>query len=275
PQLLVLYGRRRVGKTELINRFREGKRLVYYQALQTTRAEQLRQVRDQIYLHQPDLLPSPDIELPSWEAVFRLFLRAAKTRRLGLVLDEFPYLCDSDASLPSLIQRLWDQEAPGSHFFLLLCGSHLSVMESQVLGHKAPLFGRRTGQLQLEPLNFRTAAAFFPAYGWEDQAVVYGLLGGMPAYLGRFDPRQSIRANVLAHVLSPLGTLYQEPDFIMRQELRDPSVYSALLRTIASGQTRLNQIVQPVGLKPTSAAYYLENLMALGLIHREVPITET
>ncbi len=273
-ELLIVYGRRRVGKTELLLRFarHSAKRYLYFLATQGTQAEQLRQLSEILrQTFQDPLLRT--LTFSDWNTVFTYLGQQARQKRLLVILDEFPYLCEATPELPSIIQRFWDLEGQHSRLFLVLCGSQLGFMERKVLGERSPLYGRRTGQLRLQPLDFRAASQFFPGYEPRERLLAYGMLGGMPAYLRRFSPALSLKANLLRELLNVQGYLYEEPRFLLRMELRDVRVYASMLGAIASGCTRLNEIAQRVGVPVHTASKYLSVLQELALIVREVPFT--
>ncbi len=272
-ELVVVCGRRRVGKTELLLRFCREKPSLYFLAAQVTRAEHLRQLGDALRAAFPD----PALEqwtLTSWEGALRYLAQLANEQRLAVIFDEFPYLCEAEPSLPSLLQQFWDTEGRRSQLFLVLCGSQMSTMEREVLAHRTPLYGRRTGQLRVVPMGVQAAGLFLPDYSPADKVGAYGVVGGMPGYLRRFDPERSLRQNVLREILHPQGFLYQEPGFLLRMELRDPRTYMALLGAIASGCTRLNEAAQRSGLTVHTASKYLAVLQELGVVQREVSALE-
>jgi AAA+ ATPase superfamily predicted ATPase len=272
--LLVLYGRRRAGKTSLLREFGRGRRTVFFVADMSSRADQLAAFSRVAF----DTLGETELEgtaLPSWEAALRFVAGRAREAALLLVLDEFSYLCDSDPSLPSVIQRLWDAELQGTRLHLILCGSYVSFMEKEILGAKNPLYGRRTGEWLLAPFGFREARLFFPRRSIEEQVAIYGVLGGVPAYLERFDPAGSLEENVVRQILSRGSPLYNEPRFLLMQELRDPSTYFSICRAIANGRTTPNEIAQGAGLPDRGvASRYLQTLRELHLIERRTPATE-
>ncbi len=274
PELIVVYGRRRVGKTELLLQFaqRGRKKTLYFLATQVTRQEHLRQFTQVMRSVFQD--PLLDVTtFPTWEAVFTYLGERARRERLLVILDEFPYLCESAPELPSVIQKFWDLQGQNSRMYLVLCGSHMGFMEREILGEKSPLYGRRTGQIRLQPFDFREASLFFPHYSPEERLTAYGMLGGMPAYLLRFSTDQPLRENLLQEMLQTQGYLYEEPRFLLRMELRDPRVYAAVLSAIASGCTKLNEIAQRIGLTAPVTSKYLGVLQELGLVAREVPFT--
>jgi hypothetical protein len=269
PELYILYGRRRVGKTELLREFCQGKRHVYFQAAQVSEDDNRRHLAAAIAegLQEPLLAMA---RFDDWETPLQELSRRARDDRLVVVLDEFPYLCDSAPGLPSLLQRFWDHNARESRLLLALCGSAISFMENEVLAERSPLFGRRTGQQELLPFGFREAAQFVPRYGSEDRLRVFGILGGMPMYLTQFNDRVSLAQNVQAHILRPQALLHEEPTNLLRGELRDPGTYHSILNAIASGLTRSTEIAQRVGIAVTALGRYLPALQELRLVRRVV-----
>lgn len=292
-ELYVLYGRRRVGKTELLRAFCEAKRHIFFVADLGTEAGALAELTrriSQFAYDRPDAIGP----FPSWDAAFDFLARLATRERLVVVLDEFTYLIDTNAAIPSILQRRWDTGLRETRLMLILCGSYVGMMERHVLSYRSPLYGRRTAQWQLQPLAFPDAIRFFPAgfgvpavihAGFGVPAVIhhtdradrvraYSIVGGVPAYLLQLDDRVSLLDNVEQRILT-LGTfLYDEPRFLLLQELGDPHRYFAILEAIAAGRTRQNEIAQAAGIAPSSIPFYLATLRELGLVERVVPATE-
>jgi len=273
PELFVLYGRRRVGKTELLQQFCQGHRAVYFLAAQVRDRDNLRAFRQAVAEGLGDEL-ALSVEFPDWGAALGFLAERAGDERLVVVLDEFPYLCEGDKSLPSQVQRFWDTRGKRSSLLLVLCGSQMSFMEKEVLAERSPLFGRRTGQKRLEPLAPTEALDFFPRWELRDRVLAYAVLGGMPAYLTRFDDATSLRDNLLRDVLRPEGYLFDEVSFLLRSELSNPATYNSLLAALARGGERLNDIALDVGVDSTTANKYLHVLRELRLVEREVPLTD-
>jgi hypothetical protein len=270
-EFFVLYGRRRVGKTELLARFCEGKRAIFFVSdlgselsLRTAFSAAVNAV----------LFGSAQMDAvySSWEALFNTLNQAAQQERLVVVLDEFPYIASSHPPLASILQKVWDQSLKNSKIMLILCGSYIGMMEEVVLGYQAPLYGRRTAQYLLEPLHFKDARLFFPSFTPEDQVRAYAIYGGTPAYLTTIIPDMSLHENILNNILTRGSYLYDEVRFILQQELREPRNYFAILQAIAAGKTRLNEIKLATGLDGATA--YLDTLQQLHLVEREVPVTE-
>lgn len=271
-EFFVLYGRRRVGKTELLARFCEGKRSVFFVAdfgsESSLRASLSRAINRAVF--PPGL---EDAVYSSWEALFQAIGQAAQAERLVVVLDEFPYMVAAHLPLASILQKAWDESLAKSKTMLILCGSYIGMMEEAVLGYQAPLYGRRTAQFLLEPLEFKDARLFFPLYSYEDQVRAYAVFGGTPAYLKTIDSQITLNDNILNNILTRGTYLYDEVRFILQQELREPRNYFAILQAIAAGNTRLNGIKLAAGLDGATA--YLDTLQQLHLVERTVPVTET
>ncbi|MHB8088725.1 MAG: ATP-binding protein, partial [Anaerolineaceae bacterium] len=271
-EFFVLYGRRRVGKTELMARFCEGKRAVFFVSdlgseisLRTALSSTINAI-----IFGPGQM---DAVYSSWEALFQALGQAAQKERLVVVLDEFPYMVAAHTPLASILQKTWDQTLKNSQIMLILCGSYIGMMEETVLGYQAPLYGRRTAQYLLEPLQFKDARLFFPSFPNEDQVRAYAVYGGTPAYLHTIEPNKSFKENIQENILARGSYLYDEVRFILQQELREPRNYFAILQALAAGKTRLNEIKQATGIDGATA--YLDTLQQLHLIERLVPVTET
>lgn len=273
PELFVLYGRRRVGKTELLQQFCRSRRAVYFLAAQVREKDNLRAFRDALTDGIDDPLAA-NIEFPDWGAALNFAAERAKDERLIVVLDEFPYLCDATKGMPSVIQRFWDTRGKHSQLMLVLCGSQVSFMEREVLAERSPLFGRRTAQKRLEPLAPAETLPFFTKWKMKERVLAYAILGGMPAYLRRFDDSKSLLENVARECLRPEGYLFDEVSFLLRTELSNPATYNSLLAAIARGNEKVGDIALDVGIDSTTANKYLTTLRELSLVDRDVPLTD-
>lgn len=272
-ELLIVYGRRRTGKSALLREFCRGKTHAYYLAAQLTEQENLEQFRRILLAEHADPLLA-SMRFTDWEVALNYVTRLAEQGRFILVLDEFPYLCQVNPALPSLLQRWWDTIGKSSNIFLLLCGSHLRFMENEILAESSPLYGRQSGQIRLTSLLPWDAARFFPERTPREQLELYGVFGGIPAYLERIDTTQDLATNLFREVLSPLGYFYDEVSFLLRTELSQISTYLSLLIAIAGGATRVGEIGSRAGIPATSAVKYLSVLQGMGLVRREVPASE-
>ena len=271
-ELYVLYGRRRVGKTELLAHFCEGKRHVFFVAdqvpEQTLRANLSGAINEVIFG-----AGKVSAVYNTWDDLFGALAGQAQSERFIVVLDEFPYLVAAHPPLGSILQRIWDHSLKNSQIMLILNGSYIGMMEETILGYQAPLYGRRTAQYLLEPLDFLDARQFFLPYDPEESLRTYAVYGGTPAYLQTIDPNISLETNILEGILQRGSVLYDEVRFVLQQELREPRNYFAVMQAIASGNTRQNEIKLAAGLE--NIAPYLETLRKLHLIERSVPVTET
>jgi AAA+ ATPase superfamily predicted ATPase len=273
PELFVLWGRRRVGKTELLQRFCQEKRAVYFLAAQVREKDNLRAFKSALSEALDDPL-ADRIDFPDWGAALAYAVEKAGGERLALVLDEFPYLCEANKGLPSELQRFWDTKGKKSPLLLVLCGSQVAFMEKEVLAERSPLFGRRTGQRRLEPLEPAETLPFFPRWEMRERVLAYAVLGGMPAYLGRFDDRRTLAENLARETLRPEAYLFEEVQFLLRSELTSPATYASILAAVAQGARKLSEIALEVGVDSTTANKYLSVLRELHLVEREVPLSD-
>lgn len=269
-----VYGRRRVGKSELILHFLRSRNGVYFLGKQAPAGLQMREFLQEAAasLEQPLL---GNLAVDSWSAVLSAVIDSARGRgKLILALDEFQWMAEASPELPSVLQALWDRKwKPAGDVFLILCGSSIGFMERAVLGRDSPLFGRRTGQIRLQPFSYLEAAEFHPSYSLEDRARAFFICGGIPQYLQQFTARRSLETNIREALLSDWGALRWEPDFLLREELRDVGNYHAILVAIASGETTNQAISAATGIGERSLHYYLQQLVDLGYLGRRFPLT--
>ena len=274
-ELFILYGRRRVGKTELLRAFSADKPHIFFIATLSSDAEQLATFSRQVYGFSHADIPE-GFTYPTWEGALRALAEVPMGPRPIIILDEFTYLISGNKAIPSILQKVWDEKLKDTHLMMVLCGSYIGMMETEVLGYRAPLYGRRTASNLLQPLDLPNAALFFPRYTPEDQFLTWAVVGGMPYYLRTFSQNQDVYANIRQHILDPhTGALFNEPQLLLMEELREPRNYFSILRAIAQGHTRLNEITQASGVGTVnSVARYLDILQQMRLITRRVPATE-
>jgi AAA+ ATPase superfamily predicted ATPase len=267
-EFLVLYGRRRVGKTELAKKFSEGKKGFYFFAEETLEEENLRSFRKSV----SRLLDDPLVERSdlSWE---ELFDRIADSGRAFVVIDEFPNLIKGNRGLLSKFQKIWDERLADSKTKLILLGSSIGMMETHVLGYKSPLYGRRTGQIWLEPLDFVHLQEFFPDLSHHELMRVYGITDGIPAYINEVRFRLGA-GEELEEVFRPYRMLFEEAEILVKSELREPSRYFHILKTVSFGYGKFGDIVTRTGLPTSTVSQYLHNLMELRFVSRAHPVTE-
>lgn len=270
-EFAVFYGRRRVGKTMLINEFIERKKAVYYMAVEGTKKENLTGL-SKAFL-QDSLAPLS--QFGDYEDLLAYIDQLALTgERYIIAIDEFPYLAASYPVISSLLQKHIDHCWKSSNLFLILCGSSMSFMEEQVLGYKSPLYGRRTAQFKIHPFTFFEARQMLTAFTSEEQAVLYGVTGGIPEYLSRINLSISLDKNLIELFFDESGRLFEEPVNLLKQELREPATYHSIISAIAGGASRLNEIAGKTGLETSGCSNQIASLIALGIIRKETPVTE-
>lgn len=273
-EFVILTGRRRVGKTGLLAAFANSKPGLRFTAYLDSEESQLRRLSGLLRrIELPSLTPPPDFTYGTWEAFFQTLGALASERRLLAIIDEWPYLAGSSSRLASILQQVWDAQLQHTRLMLILSGSYLSIMERDILGHRAPLFGRRTGQIVLHPLDVRNAAAFLPTYKAESVIEAYATVGGMPGYLLQLSDKLDLWENLRRAVLRRDSILYAEPDLLLREELREPRMYAALLRALAEGTHRVTEITTAAGFSDrATTTRYLDTLRSRGLIERRLPV---
>jgi AAA+ ATPase superfamily predicted ATPase len=269
----IIYGRRRVGKTTLINEFVKDKKAIYYTGLETTAQENLENLSRSIMTARLDT--ETDAVFPSYQAAFDSLYEMARDERVVMVVDEYPYLASSYRGISSLLQVQIDTKFKNSRLMLILCGSSMSFMENQVLGYQSPLYGRRTAQFKILPFDFFETLSYYKNFNVADTAVVYGITGGVAQYLELINDTLSIEENIKRNFFDPNAFLFEEPTNLLKQEVREPAHYNAIIRAIATGSARSSDIAGKVGLETSAAASYLKNLITLGIVQKETPITET
>ncbi len=271
--MIVLYGRRRVGKTETLKEFCKNKPHIFFSCTQSTDAVQLAKFSKQMLREN---IPAKQYisEFADWERAFRAILDLPYGEKKKLIVfDEFPYMCKGNKSIPSILQNLWDTEFKDSNVMIILCGSAMSFMEKELLAEKNPLYGRATGIYKMNAMGFYDAARFFPEYSERDKVLVYAVLGGIPHYLNQFSPKLSVAENIKRNILTKGSVLYSEVDFLLHQELRETPIYNSIIEAVALGNTKLNDISQKSLIGDTSkTSVYLKNLIELGIISREFSV---
>ncbi|MBN2734875.1 MAG: ATP-binding protein [Methanomicrobiaceae archaeon] len=276
PEFIIIYGRRRVGKTTLIFRFLQDHPGFYFMASEEGREANIRDFADVAgnYLNDPDF---KRINFPDWDSVFKSLLNHRNFypetgEKAVIIIDEFSYLISKDSGVPSAFQKIWDLLLKNENIMLILSGSSVSTMETEVLGYKSPLYGRRTGQWQVEPLFYPYIREFLP-YREEELVMVWSVIGGVPAYLRLFDPKAGFWDNVLLQMINKGSYLYLEAEILLHYEFREAGNYISILRALSSGFTNLSSVCQATGLDKSMVSKYLSVLTNLHLILDEAPVT--
>lgn len=272
-ECIIIYGRRRVGKTALINEFCRGKKTIFFSALNASSRENLNSLSKAIHTcEHPDSFSVP--EYPTWDSALEEISRLGQNERIVFVIDEYPYLAKAEESISSRLQHIIDHKWQGSKLFLILCGSSMSFMQNQVLGYESPLYGRRTAQFKIEPLTYRETAIFNPSLPAEENAYIYGITGGIPHYINKLNVKVSLDDALLENLFDTSGYLFEEPENLLKQELREPGTYNSIITSIAEGATKLNEIANKAGLESGLCSKYIKVLIDLGILKKEMPITE-
>lgn len=271
-ELIVIYGRRRVGKTELSLKFAKDKPHLYFLADRRPEAELIQDLKLRMSYFLKDE-SFAKLEVKDWVELFQEFWKWKKDGRMIMIIDEFPMLIEGNRAIPSIFQRIWDLTLKDKNVMLILLGSSVGMMETEVLDYKSPLYGRRTGQWKLAPLKLSNLKPFFPKYNYEMLISVYGCLGGIPAYLLKFDPARSFWENCEEKILRKGEFLYEEAEFLLREELREPRNYSSILKAIALGAKSYGEILSLTGLDKSMLSKYASVLEDLGFIKRIYPIS--
>jgi hypothetical protein len=208
-----------------------------------------------------------------WETAFRAITELpSNSGKKLLIIDEFPYMCKGNPSIPSILQNLWDETLKNENVMLILCGSAMSFIEKELLSEKKPLYGRATGIYKMNEMPFYDAIKFFPDYSDEEKVLTYSVLGGIPHYLRQFDPKLSLGENIVKNTLTKGCVLYSEVEFLLRQELRETAMYNTIIEAIALGNTQLNDIYTKTQIDKAKISVYLKNLIELEIVEREFPM---
>lgn len=274
-QMIVVYGRRRVGKTALLAKFCEERPTLWFTAKEQSAAMNLRDFSTEARRFFGETEDSGAFR--TWDDAFSYVARKAEEerRRFVFVFDEFPYAAAVEPSLPSVLQIAIDHQFKGTRVMMVLCGSNEGFMESKVLGYHSPLYGRRNAQIQLKPFDLFEACLMMPAEAdWKDRIQYYAVFGGTPYYLEQIDHAGTFQENVMSRCFSQSGILYQEPMMLLRQELREPAVYNSILDAIGSGRTKPKEIAEYAGIEQNAIGAYLRTLDQLRIVERQIPFGE-
>lgn len=271
-EFAVIYGRRRVGKTALISEFTKDKATIFFTGVETNAKQNLDNFSRCIMEYSTGI--AADSSFASFQSALEYVFELAKSKRIVLVIDEYPYVARASKSLASTLQLLIDKNKDSSKLFLILCGSSMSYMEDHVLAYKAPLYGRRTAQLKINPFDFFEACHYFTRFSDTDKALAYGIVGGTPQYLTLIDDSLSIEENIKNTHLNPTSSIFEEPNNLLKQEVREPAIYNAVITAIATGCSKMNEISNKIDEDTSVCATYIKNLITLGIVKKESPYGE-
>jgi AAA+ ATPase superfamily predicted ATPase len=276
-RLLILYGRRRVGKTRLLTHWlqRQDKDGLYWVAEPASALTQLRSFSQALMTFiDPEAEVPDDFTFASWELAFRQLALHAQNRRVALFIDEVTYLIDVDPDFVGILQKAWDRWLSDANILLALAGSQMGLMRKHLLDYEAPLHGRATAQMQLPPLPYGTTKEYFPDYGAVERVTLYTMWGGVPAYWERMDPNLPIMENLRLNILPAHAWTIDESRILLQDFITDLHNYVGIMRAIADGQQAISQISDRTGLTSSKASFYLSVLRDTGFVVRQVPVTQ-
>lgn len=270
---VVIYGRRRVGKTTLISQFISDKNALFFLATEESEEQNRRMFKDRVaeFLDNT-LLKNADIN--NWDDIFKMLVDKTYESKLVIVIDEFQYIGRSNSAFPSIFQRIWEEILKDANVMVIICGSLISMMESQVLAYNSPLYGRRTAQIKLKQIPFKYYREFFGDISENELIKRYAVTGGVPKYIELFKNETDIYQAIEHNIVATTSYLYDEPNFLLRQEVTEVGSYFSIIRAIANGNSRLSDIAKVLEIKATSLTKYLGTLIDLDILEREVPVTE-
>ena len=270
-EFATVYGRRRVGKTTLINKFISDKKYIFLACQKSSEEDNLIELSKQISIY-----IGYSVSFSSFIEALRAIVHYASAERLIFVMDEFPYLAKkNDNAVSSVLQNILDHEGKNSKLFLILSGSSIPFMEDEVLGRNSPLHGRITGEFRLQPMDYYVSTQFVPSYSAQDKALIYGITGGVPRYLELFDDRETLKENLLYNIFDMNSVLFNERENYLKEEFSDVSTYSSILNAISSGCTKISDIASRAGIQSGSLPSYLTKLREVGIIDKIIPIGES
>ncbi|MBU0511080.1 MAG: ATP-binding protein [Chloroflexi bacterium] len=275
-ELLIIYGRRRVGKTRLLTHWLDTTRprVLFWTAEPTSKLDQLRVFSQAVYNFGNPVVHAPaEFTYASWSQAFQEMARYAQDERLLIILDEFTYLLEAEPGIAGALQNLWDHLLKHTNIVLCLSGSHIGMMQRHLLSYQAPLYGRATALLRLLPLPFGLTPQYFPLYSPDERVAVYAMTGGIPAYWELFDPELSLDENIRRQFLTTHRLLHDEPRLLLQDFVTDAHNYVAILRAMAYGHRTPKQIAGFAGLPDTHIPAYLKKLIATGFVERRIPVT--
>lgn len=272
-ECVIIYGRRRIGKTSLINEFVKDKDTIYFPALNSNAQDNLVALSKSIYAYKHNGITGAPV-FSSFDDAFAEITQIASEKRIVFVIDELPYLVNAEPSILSRLQHLLDHDWEKSGMYLILCGSSSSFMEKEVFSEKSPLFGRCTMQLYVKPLSYLETAKFHPELSFEDNALIYGITGGVPHYINKLNVNGNIKEALLENFFAASSYLYEEPENLLKQELREPAVYNSIITAIADGNTKLTKIANAANINTSVCNRYMKTLLNLGIVSKVEPVID-
>ena len=270
---VVLYGRRRVGKTTLIKEFIKDKKAFYFLADKQNENLQIERFKNQISEYFKDEFLKK-IEIKDWDTVFDYLLTKISNEKIILVIDEFQYLCMTNKDFSSIFQRIYDGKLKDKNIMIILCGSLISMMYSETLAYESPLYGRRTAQIKLQAIKFKYYNEFFKNKSIQELIELYSITGGVPKYILSLDRNKSALYNIENNIFDKNNYLYSEPKFLLQEEVNDLSRYFSILNAISIGHTKMSAISSYLQINAGGLSPYISKLIDLDILEKESPISE-
>ena len=272
-RFVVIYGRRRVGKTTLIKEFIKDKKAFYFFADKQNENLQIERFKNQIVENFKDEFLKK-IEIKDWDTLFEYLIMKISNEKFVLVIDEFQYLTLINKNFSSIFQRIYDEKLKDKNVMIILCGSLISMMYSETLAYDSPLYGRRTAQIKLQPIKFKYYDKFFKNNSTQDLIELYSITGGIPKYILSIDRDQSALYNIENNLFDKNNYLYSEPKFLLQEEVNDLSRYFSILNAISIGHTKMSSISSYLQINAGGISAYISKLIELDILEKEIPITE-
>ena len=270
-EMVVVYGRRRVGKTRLLSEFIKNKSAIFFVAEENNDLLNKNKFTKTVLNHFDEQI---NLSFEYWDDIFKYIANRDLSEKLVIVLDELPYLALGNTGFLSMLQNVIDHVLLKKNIMLVLCGSSISFMEDEIVSHKSPIYGRKTGQMKVLPLDYRDASGFFSTYSLEEQFEAYAILGGIPHYLLQFDADKRLEENIINKCLHSTSIFYDEPKNLLHQELRSPAVYNSIIEAIAGGASKINDISTKIGEEASKTSKYIQSLLELEIIIKQTPIDQ-
>ena len=271
PNLIVLYGKRRVGKTELIKNFIQKKKGTYILSTRDSIKENIKETKQKFF----ELTGKEyflKLETNSYYDLFKYLAEEIKEAKQIIVIDEYSYLIELDRGIVSVFQKIWDEILADTKITLILCGSSIRMMETEVLEYKSPLYGRRTGEWKVEPLKFRDTRHFFKNYNTKNLMKIWSVCGGTPYYLSKMNPELSVEENIKKNILTKGEVLYNEPRVLLKEEFREPRTYTLILKYLSLGYSRPGELCTATGIEKGNLSKYLSVLEETHIVKYVLPL---
>ncbi len=273
--LIILYGRRRTGKTSLIKQFGKNKDMIYFLATEESEVQNREMLKNVVADNlKSELLRTTKVE--DWDIIFKTIVKSKSNTKKIIVIDEFQYIGKANSAFSSIFQRIWDEILKNENIMVILCGSLITMMETQTLNYNSPLYGRRTGQIKLKQIPIKYYKDFFKGKTSKRELIEkYAVTGGIPKYIESFKDTKDIYQGIKENIMNKQSYLYEEPNFLLQKEVSEVGSYFSIIKSIAEGNRKLGNIASNLSINPTNLSKYLETLINLDILEREVPITES